>query len=375
MKIAVAMSGGVDSSTVAALLCEQGHEVMGLAMKTHSGAPKANRACCTPDDMRDARLVADKLGIPFYVLNYEDLFKTLVVEPFAKEYQRGYTPNPCVVCNDKVKFEPLQRYAELLGAEKLATGHYARIENQDGHLKLLRGVDTYKDQSYFLYRLREEQLERLMFPLGEMNKDQVRAHAERLGLSARIAQKQESQEICFVGEEGYAAVVDKILGLGAQSGKIIDSEGNVLGEHQGVHYFTIGQRRGLKICGDRPLYVTGIDAATQTVTVGDQEELLAESITLENTVWVGELPREDEILWIQQRHRGKPVEGKVKVHEEGCTIIFSSPSSRGAPGQAAVIYRGDAVVGGGRIAQEFVKLRSPLLTKVSELSHAARGVA
>ena len=223
MRVVVAMSGGVDSSVAAGLLVEQGHEVIGLAMKTHSSEPKANRACCTPDDMRDARVIADILNIPFYVLPYEDVFKEQVIIPFAKAYQAGLTPNPCVECNDKVKFVPLLERARLLGADKLATGHYARIIEQDDGPALLRGVDPAKDQSYFLYRLTESQLNALSFPLGAMTKPEVREHARRLNLP--LAEKQESQEICFVGKEGYAATVTKILGEGSRAGNILDESG------------------------------------------------------------------------------------------------------------------------------------------------------
>ncbi len=345
MRIVVAMSGGVDSSTVAGLLVEQGHEVIGLSMKTHAEAPKHNRACCTPDDMRDARTVADHLGIPFYVLNYADLFREVVIGPFAEAYKSGRTPNPCVECNDKVKFKPLLARARLLGADRLATGHYARIG--DGP-SLMRGVDPKKDQSYFLYRMDKEQLAQLMFPIGGMHKAEVRAHAARLGLP--VAEKHESQEICFVGAEGYAKTVETISGSGGKIGKIVDASGTTLGEHEGVHHFTYGQRKGLRIAASEPLYVTDIDATDGTVRVGGRNELFTDSIAIESVRWTQNLPEPDEVLLVQQRYRELPKQVRVEMHGDTAKLTFVTPEARGAPGQAAVIYRGNTVLGGGTIA-------------------------
>ncbi|MBT6176686.1 MAG: tRNA 2-thiouridine(34) synthase MnmA [Deltaproteobacteria bacterium] len=351
MRVVVAMSGGVDSSAVAGLLKEQGHEVIGLAMKTHSLQPKANRACCTPDDMRDARLVADMLDIPFYVLPYEETFKELVIKPFAEAYRDGYTPNPCVVCNDKVKFMPLLERAQLLGADALATGHYARIEGQPGNLQLKRGLDSNKDQSYFLYRLRQDQLSRLMFPIGNMNKAEVREHARRFGMP--LADKHESQEICFVGKEGYAATVEKILGEGGRAGNFVTTDGAVLGKHPGVHHFTIGQRRGLGIAAPKPLYVLDVDGQSGDVTVGTVDELSADWIDIEDVVWTdGHQPRADAMYAVQQRYRSKPNVTRVEITgERTARLHFAKSEQPGAPGQAAVIYADDTVVGGGKIAK------------------------
>ncbi len=352
MRIVVAMSGGVDSSTVAGLLVEAGHEVIGLAMKTHAEAPKHNRACCTPDDMRDARKVADHLGIPFYVLNYAELFREIVIGPFAEAYTRGRTPNPCIECNDKVKFRPLLARAKLLGAECLATGHYARIEN--GALK--RGVDPKKDQSYFLYRLDREQLGQLMFPIGGMHKDEVRAHATRLGL--QVAEKRESQEICFVGEGGYAATVESIAGRGGAAGRIVDGNGNTLGEHTGVHNFTYGQRRGLRIAAPEPLYVTDIDAATGTVRVGGKSELETDSVIVEGLRWTQPAPSADQVVLVQQRYRETPKACRVEqLDATTARLWFVDKQPRGAPGQAAVIFADDVVLGGGSIAQARIAAR------------------
>ncbi|MEM6730926.1 MAG: tRNA 2-thiouridine(34) synthase MnmA, partial [Myxococcota bacterium] len=283
MKVVVAMSGGVDSSAVAGLMVEQGHEVIGLAMKTHDLEPRQNRACCTPDDMRDARRVADTLGIPFYVLNYADVFREQIIGPFAQAYLAGRTPNPCVECNDKVKFRPMLKRAKLLGADRLVTGHYARIDRSHGTPRLLRGVDSAKDQSYFLYRLNAEQLAALDFPLGGMVKEEVRDHARRFGLP--VAEKHESQEICFVGSEGYAATVEKIAGRLGKLGPILNQSGEKLGEHDGIHKYTYGQRRGLRISGPEPLYVTDIDAESGVVRVGPKQALLGDAVELEGAHW------------------------------------------------------------------------------------------
>lgn len=357
MRIVVAMSGGVDSSTAAALLCEQGHEVIGVAMKTHSLAPKSNRACCTPDDMRDARRVADKLGIPFYVLAYEDVFAKEVIEPFAAAYRAGRTPNPCVACNDKVKFAPLLQRARLLGADKLATGHYARLAHDaaTGEHRLLRAVDAQKDQTYFLYRLRQEQLQMLHFPLGDMCKDEVRSHARRLGLGGDVADKAESQEICFVGPKGYAATVEAHSAApeGSRNNVFVDAKGQVLGQHPGVHHFTLGQRRGLQLAHPSPLYVTDIDAASGQVRLGDKDALLCESARLEELSWTQGAPAVGDALGLQQRHRGTPADVIVTACDaHSVSVRFVEPQPRAAPGQAGVLFRGDAVVGGGTLQRQ-----------------------
>jgi tRNA-uridine 2-sulfurtransferase len=349
MKIVVAMSGGVDSSVAAALLVEQGHEVIGLAMKTHDEAPRQNRACCTPDDMRDARRVADTLAIPFYVLNYAQLFSELVVRPFVDAYRAGRTPNPCVECNDKVKFVPMLERARLLGADKLATGHYARLEkNPTWGYTLHRGRDTQKDQSYFLYRLKQNQLSDLLFPLGEMTKSNVREHARRFGLP--VAQKAESQEICFVGEEGYADVVEK-LGGSMQPGDIKNEQGEVMGQHRGIHRYTIGQRRGLGVSSPEPLYVTGVDPENHIVYVGSRTDLMSQQVRVDNIHWSQSKAWLGERVGVQQRYRESPKEGVLEALDEGgVRVRFEEGVSRGAPGQAAVFYSGDRVVGGGTLA-------------------------
>jgi tRNA-specific 2-thiouridylase len=354
LRIVVAMSGGVDSSTVAGLLVEAGHEVIGIAMKTHNGEPRGSRACCTPDDMRDARRVADLLQIPFYVINYAELFAQAVMQPFAAAYRSGQTPNPCVECNDKVKFAPLLQRAALLEADCLATGHYARLTQQDGSWYLQRAVDRSKDQSYFLYRLGQQQMRQLHFPLGTLHKAEVRDHARRMGLP--VADKSESQEICFVGAEGYAKTVEKISPAAeapnsATAGDIVDATGRVLGQHPGIHHFTLGQRRGLGLAVPEPLYVTGLDAARREVQVGARTALLASSIELHDAVWATGAPPDTtgraRQVWVSQRY-----------HDPGCVVTvetlgpqrlrlhFAEPQVRGAPGQAAVLYAAEPAVTG-----------------------------
>jgi len=348
MRVAVAMSGGVDSSTAAALLVEQGHEVIGLSMKTHGEVASGRHGCCTPEDLRDARDIADRLRIPFYVLNYEEVFRQEIIVPFAESYAAGLTPNPCIECNCRIKFRPLLDRAKLLSADKLATGHYARIETEpeSGRFALLRGKDSRKDQSYFLYRLDQQQLSSLMFPLGDMTKDVVRAHARRLGLE--IAEKSESQELCFVGPDGYAAAVETVLGKIDRPGDIVDAEGHVLGRHDGVHHYTLGQRHGLKIAAPEPLYVTNINAESATVQVGRARDLLQESVNVQDLHWLAAEPASDEVVSVQQRYRERPHPARVRTLASCRALVdFVEPTPRGAPGQAAVFYRGDRVLGGG----------------------------
>jgi tRNA-specific 2-thiouridylase len=336
MKVLVAMSGGVDSSTAAALLVEAGHEVVGVGMKTHTAAGAHARACCTADDMNDARAVAQALGIRFYTLNYTDVFRDEVIIPFAQSYAAGETPNPCIVCNDRVKFRPLLQRARDRGA-KLATGHYAR--NHEG---LVRAADRTKDQSYFLYRLRRDQLCDILFPLGEMHKDEVRAQARRLGL--RVAEKSESQDICFV-QDGHGATVEAILPEVRRSGAVIDEDGHRLGSHRGVHHFTLGQRRGVSVSSPEPRYVSRIDAATGAITLGRRESLLCQAVEIQDTTWI-DTP--SERCTVQQRYRSRPTPCRVEPLSGGrARIHFDYPEPRGAPGQAAVVYRGDRVLGGG----------------------------
>jgi tRNA-specific 2-thiouridylase len=366
MKIAVAMSGGVDSSAAAAILKSEGHELVGFSMQLWnqrrglsvdaSGEPLPSR-CCSLDDVYDARRVADDLGFPFYVLNLERDFERDVVEPFVTSYLNGETPIPCVSCNSRLKFASLDRLAMSLGCEKVATGHYARVE-YDAEAKrhrLFRGRNLHKDQSYFLWELTQEQLARAMFPLGEMSKPEVRDVARRRGLM--VAEKAESQEICFVPDGNYAGFIDRYLEAEGESdrapgeGEIVNTRGEILGAHQGIHRYTVGQRRGIGIASQRPLYVVSIDAAQNRVVVGEQEELLSDEFIAAGVNWIIDV---DEISPIRAevrvRYRHTPAPALITPLEQGrVRVRFDEPQRAITPGQATVFYRGDEVLGGGWI--------------------------
>ena len=336
------MSGGVDSSVAAYLLKKQGYDVIGL---TFRGWPQDCRSieedkCCGPQAVADARMVAHSLGIPYYVIDEIETFKREVMDYFAAEYRRGRTPNPCVICNEKVKFGSLLRKAQGLGAEMIATGHYARIEGQ----QLRKARDERKDQTYFLFTLNREQLARAIFPLGELTKSEVRSIAKEIGL--KTYGKAESQEVCFVPENDYRKFLRESAGVTDRPGEIVTKAGNVLGHHAGIHNFTIGQREGLNLGGlPRPLYVLELVAETNRVIIGEADELLRDSFEVDNCVWhIGE-PTEPLEIIVKPRHQhpgcAATVEGRfVKLHE---------PQRAITPGQAAVFYRGDVVVGGGWI--------------------------
>jgi tRNA-uridine 2-sulfurtransferase len=351
-RIVVAMSGGVDSSVVAALAAASGAEVIGITLQLYDYGAATGRkgACCAGDDIRDARAVADRLGIAHYVFDHETAFREEVVEQFADEYLAGRTPVPCIRCNMGPKFTDLFRMARELGADCLATGHYVRrVMTADGP-QLHRAADLTRDQSYFLYATTEAQLDYLRFPLGGLPKTQVRELAEAAGL--RNAAKPDSQDICFVPDGNYAKIVTKLRPEGAAPGDIVHAaSGEVLGTHKGIIHFTVGQRKGLEIGGQsEPLYVIGVDAASREVRVGPKRMLAVEAARLIETNRIGPLP--DEPLTAKVRSLAKP----VPITLEGplgdgapVTIRFASPEFGVAPGQAAVIYAGDRVVGGGWI--------------------------
>ncbi|AOL93458.1 tRNA 2-thiouridine(34) synthase MnmA [Porphyrobacter sp. LM 6] len=351
-RIVVAMSGGVDSSVVAALAHASGAEVIGITLQLYDYGAATGRkgACCAGDDIRDARAVADRLGIAHYVFDHESAFREEVVEQFADEYLAGRTPVPCIRCNMGPKFTDLFRMARELGADCLATGHYVRRVMTPEGVELHRAFDPARDQSYFLYGTTEAQLDYLRFPLGGMPKPQVRELAEAAGL--RNAAKPDSQDICFVPDGNYAKIVTKVRPEGAAPGNIVHAAtGDVLGEHKGIVHFTVGQRKGLEIGGQpEPLYVIGLDAAAREVRVGPKRMLAVNAARLTETNRIGALP--DTPLTAKVRSLAKP----VPVTLEGplgdgaaVTIHFAEPEFGVAPGQAAVIYAGDRVVGGGWI--------------------------
>lgn len=358
------MSGGVDSSVAAALLAEQGHDVVGVSMQlypsTPSGrsaevaaAPVGDRAygtCCTLDDLNDARRVAQAIGVPHYILNFESRFDEAVVSNFVREYVAGRTPIPCAHCNSDLKFSALLERAVGLGAGALATGHYARITcDEAGTYHLRRGLDHGKDQSYFLFSLTQEQMARAMFPVGHLDKETVRTHARRLGL--RVADKPDSQEICFVPDGDYAAFVEREAPDLTRPGVIVSEGGRVLGTHEGVHRFTIGQRKGLRLSSSDPLYVTHIDAAAARVTVGLKEALGRTSLTASGVNWTsGTAPAGSRRVAAQIRHRHAAAPACVRALDDArAEVAFDEPQTAVTPGQAVAFYDGDEVVGGGWI--------------------------
>ena len=340
----IAMSGGVDSSVAAALTCDaRGADAcVGVAMRLYSmreDAVRSGRTCCAPDDLYDARRAAARIGIRFYVYDAQERFRAQVIAPFIHAYAEGETPNPCVRCNDHVKFDWLLDRARRLGAAELVTGHYARTEFREGRWWLLRARDAAKDQSYFLHGLTQEELALVRFPLGELSKPEVRALARERRLPN--ADKPESMEICFVGDTPLPEFLES-HGVRARAGDIVDVRGNVLGRHQGVHRFTVGQRRGLRL----PMYVAALDAASARVVVGDASEAVRGRFALAQPSWVNGAPSQALRCEVQVRHRGKPLSCTVRGDE----VLLDQPALGVAPGQSAVFYRGEEVLGGGRIA-------------------------
>lgn len=362
------MSGGVDSSAAAAILKEQGHDLVGFTMQLwdqrrginvdENGDPLPSR-CCSLDDVYDARRVAEELGFPFYVLNLEKDFERDVVQPFVDSYLNGETPIPCVSCNSRLKFASLDRLARSLGCDKVATGHYARVEydEESKRHRLFRGRNLQKDQSYFLWELTQDQLSRAMFPLGEMSKPEVREIAREHALA--VAEKSESQEICFVPDGNYAGFIDRYLDATGSAdrklgtGEIVGASGEVMGHHAGIHRYTIGQRRGIGIAGERPLYVIEIDAAKNQVVVGHQDELFGQEFTAAGVNWVvQDTPSAPVRAEVSLRYRHTPALATITpVDNNRVRVRFDELQRAITPGQATVFYSGDEVLGGGWIVK------------------------
>jgi tRNA-specific 2-thiouridylase len=352
-RVVVAMSGGVDSSVVAAMLHDEGYEVIGITLQLYDyGAAVGKKgACCAGQDIHDARKVADRLGIPHYVLNYESRFKESVMEDFADTYLAGATPIPCVRCNQSVKFKDLLATAKELGADCMATGHYVqRLVSEDGRAEMHRGADPEKDQSYFLFATTQEQLEFLRFPLGHLRKEQTRALAEKYGLS--VAEKPDSQDICFVPTGGYAKVIEKLRPGAAEPGQIVHVNGEVLGAHPGIIHYTIGQRRGIGIGGGDALYVVRLDAEKKQVIVGPKSALATGQFQVKELNWLEPSPlNQREGVSVKVRSLQQPVSAALRGQHDVATISLQQPYEGVSPGQACVVYDGNRVLGGGWITR------------------------
>jgi tRNA-uridine 2-sulfurtransferase len=353
MRIVVAMSGGVDSSVAAALLAGAGDEVIGLSMQLYDRreGESGYGSCCSIDDLHDAGRVARHLNIPHYIVNFEREFQRTVVANFVDEYVSGRTPIPCSHCNSDLKFATLLDRSGAFGADVVATGHYARItvDPDSGRRILRRGCDPSKDQSYFLFSLTQEQLAHAKFPVGDMSKDAVRDIARGLGLA--VADKPDSQEICFVPDGDYAAFIDRQTGARESAGVIVDRSGEVLGQHAGVHHFTVGQRKGLGVAAADPLYVLQLRPAERTVVVGPRAQLERTTLSASQVNWIsGSAPDRPLRIAAQIRHRHTPAAATVRtLGERRASVDFDAPVRAVAPGQAVVFYDGDIVVGGGWI--------------------------
>lgn len=353
------MSGGVDSSVTAHILKHQGWDVIGITMKVwpQDCISRAEDKCCGPSAIADARGVAHALGIPHYVVDEADQFEKLVIDYFSSEYKAGRTPNPCVMCNEKLKFGNLWTKAHALGADYVATGHYAIIEHPEEGAILRRGRDQKKDQSYFLFSLRQEQLRHAVTPLGDMTKPEIRAIAREIGL--KVADKVDSQEICFVPGNDYKAFLKSHLGESEfHPGGIYDTDGNFLGSHEGIEMYTIGQRKGLPGGSPRPRYVVDIDAESSRVIVGYDEHLVRDDFEIDNANWLIPPPEEPRAITVKIRYGHPGTPATLEPESDGRhRVIFQTPQRAVTPGQAAVFYDGDRVIGGGWICRQAATIR------------------
>lgn len=354
-RVVVAMSGGVDSSVVAAMLKDQGYDVIGITLQLydHGVAIQKKGACCAGQDIHDARRVSEAIGIPHYVLDYESRFKDSVMEDFADSYIRGETPIPCVRCNQEVKFKDLLLTAKDLDADVLATGHYVRREGDINDAEMRRAVDPLKDQSYFLFATTQEQLNYLRFPLGGMVKEDVRKLAEKYGLT--IANKPDSQDICFVPEGGYASVIERLRPGAGEPGEIVHLDGRVLGEHKGIIYYTIGQRRGIGIGGGDPLYVIKLDPVKKQVIVGPKEALEISKVEIKELNWLGnnDIPEDGIDVMVKVRSTRPAEEARLYKGQnlDEAYFLLKQPEYGVSSGQAAVFYNDDRLLGGGWITK------------------------
>lgn len=345
------MSGGVDSSLAALLMKEKGYECIGCTMKLYENEDagiEKTKTCCSLDDVEDARNVACLLDMPFYVFNFTERFRAQVIDRFVQSYEEGRTPNPCIDCNRYMKFDKLYERAKLMGCEYIVTGHYARIEKEDGKFFLKKALDETKDQTYVLYTLTQDQLAHTMFPLGDLTKRTVRNIAEKNGFIN--ANKPDSQDICFVPDGDYASVIEKYTGRICMPGNFVDTEGNIMGRHKGIIHYTLGQRKGLGIAAGKPVYVCEIRPQTREVVLGNPEDLMSRDVYVSDFNWIsGNAPGGRIRCTAKVRYRQSEQPAVLSVEGDIVHIVFDQPQRAITPGQAAVVYDGDVVLGGGTI--------------------------